>query len=273
MVSPVMPVDINCPCYCLAIAFCGFISTQVYKHVRVLPMKTRFEFAPIGVVHSCYREKFGIPRQPGLVPVAGSIELYPGYAREEAFRGLENFSHIWVIFVFHQAMRDDWKPTVRPPRLGGNERMGVFASRSMFRPNPIGLSVVELAGIEYTGTGVRLSIRGGDFLDGTPVLDIKPYLPYADALSGARGGYAQASPDAKLEIHFSPEAMAAIECYRGTLPELEASIRAILQYDPRPAYKAGGKSMQTEFAMRLYDFDLKWRVEGERVTVYALQEV
>lgn len=237
-------------------------------------METLFEFRPVGTIRSCYREKFGIPRQPGLVPVDGSIEIHPEYARQEAFRGLEDFSHIWVIFVFHQAVRENWKPTVRPPRLGGNERLGVFASRSMFRPNPVGLSVVELQCIEQTGTsGIRLSIRGGDFMDGTPVIDIKPYLPYADAIHDARGAYAQEPPGARLSIGFEPAVLAVIDRYRTRLPELEETIRAILRYDPRPAYRSRGASDPSRFAMRLYDFDLKWFVEGRQVTVYELQEL
>jgi tRNA-Thr(GGU) m(6)t(6)A37 methyltransferase TsaA len=231
-----------------------------------------FSFDAIGVVHSCFKQKFGIPRQPGLVDVPAVVELHGEYAREEAVRGLEAFSHIWVLFLFHQSVREDWKPTVRPPRLGGNERVGVFASRSMFRPNPIGLSVVELASIEYSPGSVRLHIRGGDLLDGTPVLDIKPYLPYADALPEARGGYAPASPEAQCEVRFTDAAEAALEEYGARLPELRRTIIALLQYDPRPAYQADTGQKQA-FAMRLYDFDLKWRMEGECAVVYGLEPV
>jgi tRNA (adenine37-N6)-methyltransferase len=227
-------------------------------------------FDAIGVVHSCFKQKFGIPRQPGLVDVPAVIELYSEYAREEAVRGLENFSHIWVLFLFHQALREDWKPTVRPPRLGGNERVGVFASRSMFRPNPIGLSVVELASIECAPGSVRLHIRGGDLLDGTPVLDIKPYLPYADALPDARGGYAPQPPDTRWEVCFSPAAEARLEASRAELPELRRIIIDLLRYDPRPAYQDAAGGRQREFAMRLYDFDLKWSIEGGRVLVRDL---
>lgn len=234
-------------------------------------MTSPYAFNPIGTVRSCYREKFGVPRQPGLVKVPGSIEIHPPYARDEAFRGLEDFSHIWVLFVFHQSLREQWKPTVRPPRLGGNERVGVFASRSMFRPNPIGMSVVELAGVDRDGPDLRIDILGGDFVDGTPVLDIKPYLPYVDAIPDARAGYAPEPPAASLEIDFMPEALAVIERYAAALPQLRDTIRAILQYDPRPAYRAGEADGKRDFAMRLYHFDLKWRVEGGRVTVVGLE--
>jgi tRNA-Thr(GGU) m(6)t(6)A37 methyltransferase TsaA len=232
-----------------------------------------FHFDAIGVVRSCYKQKFGIPRQPGLVDVPGIIELCPGYAREDSVRGLDGFSHVWVLFVFHQALREGWKATVRPPRLGGNERVGVFASRSMFRPNPIGLSVVALSSIECRPGTVRLHIRGGDFLDGTPVLDIKPYLPYADALPAARGAYAPQSPEVRWEVAFTSEALARLEAYRECLPDLHRTIVALLQYDPRPAYQGGREDERRGFAMRLYDFDLKWSIDAGRVLVQDLVPV
>ena len=232
-----------------------------------------FQFDSIGVVHSCFKQKFGIPRQPGLVDIPAVIELYPDYAREEAVRGLDAFSHIWVLFVFHQALRDGWKPMVRPPRLGGNERVGVFASRSMFRPNPIGLSAVALDSIECAAGAVRLHIRGGDFLDGTPVLDLKPYLPYADAVPAARGGYAPEPPDTRWSVEFTPQAEARIEACRARLPDLRDTIIALLQYDPRPAYQDDATAEQRSFAMRLYDFDLKWTLADGRVLVRDLVPV
>lgn len=232
-----------------------------------------FHFDAIGVVHSCFKQKFGIPRQPGLVDVPGTIVLHPDYAREEAVRGLEAFSHIWVLFVFHQALREDWKPTVRPPRLGGNERVGVFASRSMFRPNPIGLSVVALDAIDCAPGRLCLHIRGGDLLDGTPVLDLKPYLPYADAVPAARGGYAPQPPESRWEVCFSPGAEARLEASRAERPELRRIITDLLRYDPRPAYQEAAGGRQREFAMRLYDFDLKWSIEGSRVLVRDLLPV
>lgn len=137
-----------------------------------------FSFQPIGVIHSCFKEKFGIPRQSGLVTAAqATLELHAPYDCPEALVELEGFSHIWVTFVFHQSMRDNWKATVRPPRLGGNQRIGVFASRSPFRPNPIGLSAVQLESIDCKDGHCQLQLRGADLLDGTPVLDIKPYVP------------------------------------------------------------------------------------------------
>lgn len=233
-------------------------------------MSEKYSFEPIGRIHSPYREKFGIPRQPGLVQVPGSIEIFPAWSRAEAFRELETFSHVWVMFVFHQAMRDNWKPMVRPPRLGGNERVGVFASRSMFRPNPIGLSVVELKAVRQQDGQIYLDIIGGDFLDGTPVLDIKPYLPYVDALPAARGGYAEQPPVTKFDIEFSPDVLEQIKTCSDKYPELEHIIRNILQFDPRPAYQEKKPSTKEDYAMRLYEFDVKWRIEDNHLNVYAL---
>jgi len=229
-------------------------------------MQTRFSFEAIGLVRSPFREKFGIPRQPGLVKVPASIHMLPEYSRQEAFRELQSFSHIWISFVFHRSMREHWKPTVRPPRLGGNERIGVFASRSMFRPNPLGLSVVELKAVRHSQQGMVLDIIGGDLLDGTPVLDIKPYLPYVDALPAARSGYAEEAPPAKLQVAFTPTVLARLHELHETCPDLQAVITEILQYDPRPAYQPGTQQHRS-YAMRLYDYDVKWQVEGQVVRV------
>jgi tRNA-Thr(GGU) m(6)t(6)A37 methyltransferase TsaA len=222
-----------------------------------------FTFAPIGVIHSCFKEKFGIPRQPGLVPAARAVlELLPPYNRAEAVRGLEGFSHIWVSFVFHACLDEAWKPTVRPPRLGGNRRLGVFATRSTHRPNPIGLSAVELERIEAGPGRVLLHLKGADLLDGTPVLDIKPYLPYSDVIPGATGGFAATAPGPLFEVNFSQDALD----HCAAVPELELLIRQILSQDPRPAYygKSNGKRV---FGMKLLDYDVKWEVKGETVMV------
>lgn len=225
-----------------------------------------FTFAPIGVIHSCFKEKFGIPRQPGLVPAARAVlELLPPYNRAEAVRGLEGFSHIWVSFVFHACLDEAWKPTVRPPRLGGNRRLGVFATRSTHRPNPIGLSAVELERIEASPGQVLLHLKGADLLDGTPVLDIKPYLPYSDVIPGATGGFAAEAPTALFEVSFSQPALDRCAAE----PELELLIRQILSRDPRPAYygKNDGKRV---FGMKLLDYDVKWEVNGDAVVVTAI---
>jgi tRNA-Thr(GGU) m(6)t(6)A37 methyltransferase TsaA len=230
-----------------------------------------FEFKPIGVVHSCFTEKFGIPRQPGLVSSArATVELFAPYDCPEAIAELQEFSHIWVVFVFHQSLRDEWKPTVRPPRLGGNQRIGVFASRAPFRPNPIGISAVELEDIQCRNNHCQLLLRGCDLLDGTPVLDIKPYVPYADALPDARAGYAASSPQMPMTVTFGE--LAAAQCAKWEQEQyagLSQLIVQVLQADPRPAYYAGREGEQS-FGMRLYDLDVKWSVRGDQIEVVAV---
>lgn len=229
----------------------------------------QYNFTSIGTIHSCYKEKFSIPRQPALVASPATIEINTEYSTDEAFRELESFSHIWVIFVFHGVINQKWKLTVRPPRLGGNRRVGVFASRSMFRPNPIGLSVVELNNIERKNNKIILNITGGDFLDLTPVLDIKPYIPYADAVDTEKAGYAVAKPEVKLNVILSSEAKKDIDRVKDKYPKLESIIIEILQLDPRPAYQEKKRS-KNEFAIKLYEYDLKWHIENEVVIVTSL---
>ncbi|MCK4864894.1 MAG: tRNA (N6-threonylcarbamoyladenosine(37)-N6)-methyltransferase TrmO [Gammaproteobacteria bacterium] len=236
---------------------------------------TQYNFSSIGIVYSCYKEKFGIPRQPALVASPATIEIEQEYSNDEAFRELENFSHIWVIFVFHGISKnngmanENWKSTVRPPRLGGNKRIGVFASRSMFRPNPIGLSVVELKSIERKGNKIILNIIGGDFLDATPVIDIKPYIPYVDSVDTAKAGYAIEKPKIKLQVDFSDAANVEVENAENIYPKLKKTIEEILRLDPRPAYQRE-KKIKNEFAIKLYEYDVKWKVENERVIVTSL---
>jgi tRNA-Thr(GGU) m(6)t(6)A37 methyltransferase TsaA len=233
--------------------------------------------SPIGIVHSCFKEKFGIPRQPGLVAEAeGQIEIIPPYDQDEAFRELESFSHIWVLFQFHATARSAWKPTVRPPRLGGNQRIGVFASRSTFRPNPIGLSVVKLNHIGRVKGKLMLSLGGIDLLEGTPVLDIKPYLPYVDAIPEAVAGYAQQSPEKIFTVQFSESAhLTCVQMERSDYPNLRQMIVSLLQLDPRPAYSSAQHSTEgdREYGMRLHDFDLKWLVTAEVIMVTQLTRI
>ncbi|TCO83013.1 tRNA-Thr(GGU) m(6)t(6)A37 methyltransferase TsaA [Plasticicumulans lactativorans] len=220
---------------------------------------------PVGVVRSPYREKFAVPRQPGLAALPATLELLPPYDRAEAVRGLEAFSHVWLIFAFHATAAQGWKPTVRPPRLGGNARVGVFATRSTFRPNPLGLSVVRLVGIR-TAPGVVLELEGADLLDGTPVFDIKPYLPYADALADARAGFAADGPPPRLAVTFAPAAAAVLAAHPE--PRLREWLAAALGLDPRPAYKAGSDGA---FGVRLFEFDVRCEVAGGCVTVLELR--
>ncbi|MCB1758523.1 MAG: tRNA (N6-threonylcarbamoyladenosine(37)-N6)-methyltransferase TrmO [Gammaproteobacteria bacterium] len=227
------------------------------------------QFETIGIVHSPYKEKFGVPRQPGLVPQAhGSLELLPPYNRAETVIGLEGYSHIWIQFLFDRNPHGEWQPTVRPPRLGGNRRVGVFASRSPFRPNPIGLSVVKLERVALERGGVTLEISGIDLVDGTPVLDIKPYLAYVDSIPEARSGYAESAPVADLEVRFSPLAERQLQQRQGG-GALKVLIEGVLASDPRPAYRRSEQHGRV-YGVRLHDFDLRWRLDEHGVEVVEL---
>lgn len=196
-------------------------------------MSREFSMKPVARIHSEFEGKFGVPRQSGLVEALEALVVFePEYRDPAALRGLEGFSHVWLIWVFDQAVRQGWSPTVRPPRLGGNARLGVFATRSPFRPNPIALSAVTLAGIEDTREwGTVLRVRGADLMDGTPILDIKPYLPYADCRPEAVGGFASAPAGETLAVECLPEIWEKVP------PERREALRAVLALDPRPRYQ------------------------------------
>lgn len=209
---------------------------------------------PIGWVESCFGEKFGTPRQGGVVPEARGRVVFGDEVPREATRGLEEFSHLWLVFLFDRVPDDETRWLVRPPRLGGNEKKGVLATRSPFRPNRIGLSLVAL---EAVGEGY-LEIAGLDVVDGTPVLDIKPYLPYAESRPGASGGFAEHAPE-RLEVVFADEV-------RDVLDHRERELVAgVLAVDPRPAYHAEGRI----YGCRLMGREIKWRVENRKVMVLS----
>jgi tRNA-Thr(GGU) m(6)t(6)A37 methyltransferase TsaA len=230
-----------------------------------------FQFEQIGVIRSPYKEKFAVPRQPGLVKSqGGELHLLPPYNQAEAVRGLEGFSHLWVLFVFHQTMDGGWRPTVRPPRLGGNARMGVFATRSTFRPNPIGMSLVELKGIRCQKDQVILQLGSLDLVDGTPVIDIKPYLPFAEALPDATASYAQQAPQASMSVSFTDDVEAQLLQLEKRYPQLKTFICDVLAQDPRPAYRKEEESGKT-YAAWLLDFNVRWRVNGNGFEVFALE--
>ncbi len=224
---------------------------------------------PIGIVRSCFGEKFAVPRQPGLCPSAwGTLVFHPEYRSREAIRGLEGFSHVWLIFGFHETRDQGWKPTVRPPRLGGNERVGVFASRSTFRPNGLGLSVVSLEGIDLTGDAAPVLLLGGiDLLDRTPVYDVKPYLPYADALPQATAGFA-AEPIERLAVELAGEAEDAF----GALPErARAVVREALSLDARPATRADDSGRS--FGASLCGCNVRFIVAGGICRIVSIEAV
>ena len=217
---------------------------------------------PIAHIRTDFPEKFGIPRQSGLVPqLKACIVFEPPYRVREALRGLEDFSHLWLIWEFSQARREKWSPTVRPPRLGGNTRMGVFATRSPFRPNPLGLSCVELDSVDWDAPdGPVLWVRGADLLDGTPIFDVKPYLPYADAHPEAAGGFAPAAP-APLAVEL-PNPLPA-----GMDPDTLAALRAVLAEDPRPSYQ---EDPDREYGMAFGAWNVKFTVREGALTVHNI---
>lgn len=228
-------------------------------------------FRPIGIIFSCFTEKFGIPRQPGIVKKSSAIlELYPPYNREETVRGLSGFSHIWVQFLFHQVVGEGWRPTVRPPRLGGKKRCGVFACRSPHRPNHLGLSAVCLEQVETGHKTVRLHLSGIDFLNETPVLDVKPYIPCSDSISNASNGFT-AVPDgggASIgKVLFSEEAATFCRQYEAqTNRPLQALITELVAADPRPRSQIVKKK---EFGMLLWDVNFCWQIEEWGVLIIA----
>lgn len=214
----------------------------------------------IAHIRSDFSTKFGIPRQSGLVEsLKATIVFEPEYRVAEAFRGLDGYSHLWLIWKFSEAVREEWSPTVRPPRLGGNIRMGVFASRSPFRPNPIGLSSVKLERIELdTPEGPVLHISGADLMDGTPIYDIKPYLPYVDCHSDASGGFSLPTKDGVIAVNCPAELLEQLPADR------RDSLLAVLAQDPRPAYQNDAERV---YGMEFAGFEIKFRGDDKLLTV------
>ena len=219
----------------------------------------------IAKIRTDFKEKFGIPRQSGLVDsLRARIVFEPEYRVREALRGIEDFSHLWLIWEFSEAKRDTWSPTVRPPRLGGNKRMGVFATRSPFRPNPVGLSSVRLIGIEHSDTeGDVLIVSGADLMDGTPIYDIKPYLPFTDCHTDARGGFADEKKEYSAEV-IIPDHV-AISIPEGRINE----IRELLREDPRPSYR---DDESREYGMSYAGLEISFRATGSTLEVTDIKK-
>lgn len=219
-----------------------------------------YNVSAIGYVTSPYKEKFGIPRQPGLVKHAkGSIALSNEFNNIQIVEGLEQYSHVWVMFIFHETQAQGWKPQVRPPRLGGNKKIGVLATRSTFRPNAIGMSVVKLEDICINDKQVTMMVSGLDILDGTPVLDIKPYIPYSDSINDAKAGLAQNAPHNLLTVSYSEKANNKLTVLKALPPYIKEFISEVLAQDPRPAYK----KLKTDtkiYAVQLYDLNITWHL-------------
>ena len=219
----------------------------------------------IAVVHSPFEEKFGVPRQSGLAPSAvGELRLLPPCDDAAMLQGLAGFSHLWLIFQFDRCIAQGWRARVRPPRLGGNREVGVWASRSPFRPNFLGLSVVRLVEVVERPRPL-LRVAGIDLLDGTPVLDIKPYLPYSDALQDATGGYAPAAPEAGLKVRFGAQAEEDLARVQDS-ERMRALLREVLALDPRPAYRQGAEPGRV-YGMRLAGTNVRWQVTDTGVEV------
>lgn len=234
-------------------------------------MAIKHTISAIGTVHSPYKEKFAIPRQPGLVTAAkGCIELDSTLNAADMVEGLTDFSHIWVLFLFHQTIAHGWKAKVKPPRLGGNQKLGVLATRSTFRPNGIGMSAVQLDEITTDNDSIKLHISGLDLLDQTPVVDIKPYVGYSDSLPEANSGFAQYAPANQLTVQFSEQAQSVLhDCPN----EVKLLIEQVLAQDPRPAYRQGKPDDKT-YGMRLFDFNVTWQfVSLTRLVVQAISKV
>ena len=224
------------------------------------------EFNPIAYIHNDYTAKFGIPRQSGLVEqVESTIVFEPAYRNPDALRGMEGYSHLWLLWIFSEAIRDTWSPTVLPPRLGGKTRMGVFATRSPFRPNPIGLSSVKLLGVElHTKVGPVIHVAGADLMDGTPILDVKPYLPYTDSHPDAIGGFADPVRDYALEVVF-PE-----EWLRQVPERLRTPVLGLLAQDPRPSYQ---NDPERVYGVAFGGYDFRFRVDNGVLTVCEVEKL
>lgn len=258
-------------------------------------------FKVIARIRSDFPDKFGIPRQSGLLKnLHSTIVFEPEFRNADALRGLEGFSHLWLLWIFSENVRDTWKPTVRPPRLGGNTRLGVFATRSSFRPNPLAMSCVKIETINLTGENApSITVSGADLMDGTPIVDIKPYLPYADSVPEATGGFAEAVRFKKLEVSFANGAQAVLDgtgfAPENLAPELldctelapdaadvpevsgaagvkfpaekKAALVELLSEDPRPAYQ---RSADRIYGIRFAGFEIKFQVQGDHLTVVAI---
>ena len=242
------------------------LSRKIYNDC-IMKQKTNEQglfIKPIAYIRSDFKEKFGIPRQSGRAPsLRAEIIFYPEYRNPEALREIEGFSHLWLIFDFSLAHREDWSATVRPPRLGGNKRVGVFASRSPFRPNPLGLSCVRLEKVQKTDEGDVLIISGADLLDGTPIFDVKPYLPLSDCKIDAVGGYSESGENHRLNVVFPDEFLALLPM------EKRAGLLECLADDPRPSYQDDPMRI---YGMHFADFEIKFRIENNTLFVLNVQK-
>ena len=232
-----------------------------------------FEIKPIATLHSPFKQKFGLPRQSGLINTCtATLELLPPYNTLDAVKGLSEFSHAWLIFKFHQNKEDTFRPLIRPPRLGGNKKIGVFASRSSYRPNGLGMSQVEILNITSPSNKVLIEISCPDILDKTPIFDIKPYIAYSDSVPEAISGFAQTPPTPSLLVNFNETCQLFIKENRQNYNhDLKALIIEVLSFDPRPAYKA--LEDNKIYTIRLFDMDITWTVTAGKVNVTKIEKL
>ena len=232
------------------------------RHTKLLLMNNLqgLQIDYIGKAITPYQEKFAIPRQPGLATSAkGYIELFDKANAQQMVSGIEQYSHLWVIFGFHQTQAQGWKPSVRPPRLGGNKKMGVLATRSTFRPNPIGMSVVKFEGLAVVDKSLRIAISAMDLLNNTPIIDIKPYVPYSDCVSQASSTFAEKADD-EITVTFCQSLLSKVEQIDGEIPEFSQLVLQVLSQDPRPAYKKHAIDDKV-YGMALYQFNIQWQMK------------
>lgn len=227
----------------------------------------KMSISPIAHIRTPFKEKFAVPRQPGIADAAiGDIVFTPEFENQDFVRGIEEFSHLWLVFGFHQTHRNQHAALVRPPRLGGNQKVGVFASRSTYRPNNLGLSVVELFAVNTERKTTILQVKGMDLIDNTPIYDIKPYLAYVDSIPDAVSGYAQQAPIESMFVSFTRQSLDVLASHSGPYPDLRRLIEQVLSLDPRPAYRQS-EQLDRVYGVKLYNFDVRWRVEGNRCVV------
>lgn len=234
-------------------------------------------FSHIGILKTCFTEKFGAPRQSGMIDAAwGVLKLNPDPAFRMALNHLDEFSHVWIVFEFHKHLEKKWRPTILPPRIGAPSQIGVFASRSPHRPNPIGLSAVKLQRIDWDAPGgIEIHLGGVDILDGTPVLDIKPYLPFADCIPEATGGWAEEKVK-RYRVEFSESSLQSLEAFAPQYPQLKSLISQMLEWDPRPTSQRESMPLESPesegrtFGLRLLDIEIQWRVVSGGIRVEGL---
>lgn len=238
----------------------------VIIQISCLGTNAVYSLSPIAHIHSPFKQKFAIPRQSQALSLAkGEIEFVKEINPEHALDGIEQFSHLWLLFMFHENLEQGFSEKVRPPRLGGNKKMGVFATRSTFRPNGIGMSLVENLGFNQQ----RLKVGGIDLLDATPIIDIKPYLPYADSQPNALAGYAEQAPSSLLSVKYDNSTLKALAKCEAQFSDFSALLENILSQDPRPAYKKAKADTKT-YHLSLYSSDVHWQVHNNTVTVLSI---